>query len=585
MVTTRRRRYPSSGIRSYNVDAVPSSSDIATAVDTAVHAAADRASRSSTASSARRWSALDADQALAQGTSYLSRSIQMPLSGQIARPSSDRMAKLAAAGLAGAGIAWAGKKIVDRIRASRRNKAKSSPVPRKFVSRRRRAPGSIRRIVGRGDYWSDGTARQVLHGIGGALGAGLGAFGGGPMGPAASFLGGAAGLKAGYEAADTFGHILGMGDYTVKYNSLMPMNMGHPVPTFGDLRQATIIRHREFIKDVSVPANPALFTNDVFVLNPGSVKTFPWLSQIAANYDQYQFLGCVFNFKSTAGDTSSFALGTVVIASDYDVSDAPYANKNVMEQSQYCVSAKATVDQIHPIECDPTVGFVPIKYVDHGDTTMSAFEKRTADHCNVQVATVGLPGGSSGVIGELWVSYEVALYKPAVPISSALTVGGGGLADHYSIGNTFTSADPLGAAGSNPPVLRPGSNLGTSVGIFINDWAIRVPAGFPDGNYCLEVFWVGASTVLTNAVVVSDFYADTFLNTAEITPLNNLFSGAGATTSLAPGVTSAIQYSHLSFNVSGLKRDAFLVISAGTLPGLATFGELFIYKLPSTLTT
>lgn len=271
------------------------------------------------------------------------------------------------------------------------NNAIRASVARKVTTRRRtKSTGGIRRVRGRGDYWTDGSARQLVRGIGGAVGGALGAFTGTPGGPAAQFLAGTAGLKAGYSAGETIGNMLGMGDYTVKYNSLMPMHMGHPVPSFGDLRQATIVKHREYIKDIVVPGIPAAFTNEVFVLNPGNAKTFPWLSQIAANYDQYQFLGCVFNFKSTAGDTATFALGSVIMASDYDTADAPYATKNAMEQSQYCVSAKATVDQLHPIECDPSVGFVAIKYIDHGGVVQSGFEKRCADHCNVQVATFGL---------------------------------------------------------------------------------------------------------------------------------------------------------------------------------------------------
>lgn len=54
------------------------------------------------------------------------RTIQLPLTGQIgdgSLTSSNRNAKLAAAGLAGAGLAWLGKKIYDRVKASSRKKA------------------------------------------------------------------------------------------------------------------------------------------------------------------------------------------------------------------------------------------------------------------------------------------------------------------------------------------------------------------------------------------------------------------------------------------------------------------------------
>lgn len=53
------------------------------------------------------------------------RTIELPLTGTIGDGSltSNRNAKIAAAGLAGAGLAWLGKKIYDRVKSSSRKKA------------------------------------------------------------------------------------------------------------------------------------------------------------------------------------------------------------------------------------------------------------------------------------------------------------------------------------------------------------------------------------------------------------------------------------------------------------------------------
>lgn len=453
-------------------------------------------------------------------------------------------------------------------------------------SRVRARSGSIRRVVGRGNYWTDGTARKVLRGITGGLGGLLGGSAGAAAGPLGAFTGAAGGMSAGYGAGDTISSILGMGDYSVKYNSLIPMKMGTPVPTFGDLRQATVIRHREFIKDIVIPATPANFSNEVFVVNPGNAKTFPWLAQIAANYDQYQFMGCVFNFKSTAGDTATFALGSVVMASDYDVADLPYANKVVMEQSQYCVSGKATVDQVHPIECDPEVGFVPIKYIDHGDVTASGFEKRCTDHCNFQLATVGLPAGT-GTIGELWVTYEVALYKPSVPTVPSFAIGQNGVADHYYLSNTWSSSSPL-CPFATPPIKRTGSNFNTYAASDLatpTNTEIVLPRGTTPCTIYVTILYVGSVAAVVGNPTITLALPDGSASGQTGAPLM-WANGAGSQTS-TDAVSQRTLFIYKAFSVlTELTQDHRIHVQTGaTLPGTPSFGELMICRMPAALVT
>lgn len=437
--------------------------------------------------------------------------------------------------------------------------------------------GRIGGIRGRGDYFTDGLTavakaakRMVPAGAFSRLGR---AFGGA--------VGGAPGAEFGGVAGKLIGSIAGFGDYTIKYNSLL--DMGHPIPSFGDMSQATVVRHREYITDIVVPATPGTFTNRTFILNPGNPQTFPWLSQIAACYDQYQFMGCVFGFKSTAGDTATFALGSVIMASDYDVSDPPYTSKNQMEQSQYCVSSKATVDQIHPIECDPSVGPVAIKYIDHADSVISSFEKRLADHALVQIATTGLPGGTSGSIGELWVSYEVALYKPAVPTSPGAAVVGG-VASKFAIGNSFSIADPLG----NPaisPVIRAGSNLNIGLDHFLGNNCLVLPVGFPVGNYHLTSWWVATNTLVVDQIQWDILDMSSGLASPLITFLPYM-GNTGNLLALQPGVSSIVYYAHRSFRVNAtLTNELALFVASGTIPTAAagSFCDVMVVKCPDLL--
>lgn len=60
--------------------------------------------------------------------------------------------------------------------------------------------------------------------------------------------------------------------------------------------QEVIINHCEYLQDVYGPAD-AKFTNNQLDINPGLLENFPFLAQIAANYEEYEFIQLMFHFK------------------------------------------------------------------------------------------------------------------------------------------------------------------------------------------------------------------------------------------------------------------------------------------------
>ncbi|QMW68889.1 capsid protein [Crucivirus-419] len=453
---------------------------------------------------------------------------------------------------------------------------RSTLVKRRRYARRVPARPSnrkgIRRIAGRGDYWTDGTIRSVIEGLGGVGGAVAGGLTGTIAGPMGTALGGAAGLSTGYGAGNAVANILGMGDYTVKTNSLL--NMGAPVPAFGDMRVATIIRHREFIQDISAVGAPN-FTNLSFPVNPGLSVTFPWLSTLAQCYDQYQLLGCVFEFVSTSGtDTNTQALGSVIMASDYDSRDSNFTGKLEMENSQFCVTSKPQNNQIHPIECDPSVNAFPIKYCRSG-TQPTNTDIRNYDHCNFQIATVGLPS-AVGNIGELWVSYEIAFYKPQLTVIGPSIASA---ADHFRLGSTWASpAETTGFGTTNAIAIAKTPTVGSNLGFLIAGVnTLSAPTGLPNGEYMLLVSWVGANTTLTNSVTA------TF--GAGLAARNFWYSGSTPLLSVSAGAQLiAQQTAVIPFTVaSTLVVPSTITIASGTLPGTPTAGDILIYRLPTSL--
>jgi len=370
------------------------------------------------------------------------------------------------------------------------------------------------------------------------------------------------------------GRISGRGDYSVSNTSTSNVrknsviNMGTQIPAFGDMSFATIVRHREFIQDITA-SGFTTFTNLAFALNPGMQETFPWLAQIAINYDQYQFIGVVFEFRTTSSDTATtLAMGSVIMATDYDSAEANYGNKQQMENSQYCTSAKPSHSFMHAIECDPGCTSTPIKYV-RGAAPPAGTDIRQYDHGKFQIATVGLPV-ASGNLGELWVTYEVALYKPQLQnqgfqFASHFGVTGGG----FATGTPFTNATVAPKVGSNISVVLNGALD-----------RLEFAAGLPVGPYMVQIIWVGGPTV--NAVGMSATLS------AGLTALSNLAGGVGSQTSgPAVGETASVFTHVLSFNVLALTTTVTTITysATGTIPAIPSFFEVFVYKLPDLLLT
>jgi len=240
-----------------------------------------------------------------------------------------------------------------------------------------------------------GHAPGVLGGLGGAVGTYL--SGGHPLG-----------ALLGKRAGDWLGKITGMGDYKVNRNTLLTGS----VPRFNSDKEFTTVAHREYLGDV-VSGTAGTFDIQEYTINPSNESTFPWLSNIAQQYESYEITGMIFEFKSLSGTavgSTNTALGAVTMATVYDVEAPPFASRREMEQYEYSVSARTTENLIHPVECDPTQNVLPMLFT-RDASGANVRDKRFHDMANFYIATDGLQA-TNVTIGELWVSYRVKLFKP-----------------------------------------------------------------------------------------------------------------------------------------------------------------------------
>jgi len=246
------------------------------------------------------------------------------------------------------------------------------------------------------------------------------ATGGGLIGGA---LGGPMGRAVGTALGTGISAITGYGDYEVSANSILRKAMTHdlersPVddlPQFVRKDHTVNVKHREYLGDLLVPAVPTAFTNTAYVIQPSNATLFPWLARIAKQYQQYRIRGMVVEFKSNTTDYAAAGpLGSVGIATNYNVADAKFDSLIEFQNSVFAVVTKPSRNILHAIECSPSLGRGEWLYVrdTENEDPAKVQDARFNDFGLLQVCTSGLPGTAGSALGQLWVSYDIEFAKP-----------------------------------------------------------------------------------------------------------------------------------------------------------------------------
>lgn len=297
--------------------------------------------------------------------------------------------------------------------------------------------------------------------------------------------------------------ITGLGDYTVKANSIVNMSQGPPA--FMQAGGCVTIAHREFIMEVQSVG--AAFNIEGFNLNPTNPNLFPWLSELAYSFETFKFKGMVFEFKSTYGDaiaSTNASLGSVILSTQYNPTAPPFSDQQQMENYQFSTSCKPSVSMIHPVECDPSQLPMEHLYV-FNQGGSSPNDPRWSNLATTYVATVGQQAAAS--VGELWVSYEIELYQPKL-LSS---VPSNGLAAHYYGAESLSD---VSAAWTGNLVQQGGDLLLT----FSGGNTIVFPAGF-SGTYLISVTGTALSGTSITAPTASSSATVTSVTLLQLWPL------------------------------------------------------------------
>lgn len=316
-------------------------------------------------------------------------------------------------------------------------------------------------FVGAGDYKD--VLKYASRGIGAAAGGALGYMGGG-------LAGGGAGLSSGWGQGAAFSKFMGWGDYGPTSGNQIITGMGDQQQISVNQSSATgdiIIEHTEFVQNItaSVTSAPSssLFQITALPINPGLQGSFPFLAQLAQNFELYEFHGLIFQYKPTSGEygnNSSNSIGKVAMATNYDPGAANFANSIVLENYDYANSAKPSVGIIHGVETAQSQRYSTQLYVRTGQT---ARDRIFTDLGTFQIATEGIPFGGAGaqtaIVGELWVTYKIKLsraqlFQSYLGQSCAQDfITGSGTSAAYATAVGYKSTNTIGCVLSNVGVF------------------------------------------------------------------------------------------------------------------------------------
>lgn len=357
------------------------------------------------------------------------------------------------------------------------------------------------------------------------------------------------GNKASQGIASVFGH----GDYvvsrfSVKDNTLL--TPGDSPPQFGTTGRITRVKHREYIGDIFSSSSFALTQ---YSINPGLTGTFPWLASVASNYECYRLKGMLFEFKSMSSDalnSTNTALGSVIMATQYNAADSPFISKQQMENYEFAQSCKPSQCMLHYIECARNSNPLTELYVRSGSVPQGQ-SPQLYDIGSFQIATQGMQATNVN-LGELWVTYDVELLKPK------LVQGQYGDSIYYYHGYIGS-----GASSSNyfsGIVTAPASNLN----ILTGSATITFPSNIIAGNYAITYQILGTSgTCVTPSIT---------LNSGCIA-LDILSGGGSQVYGVETGRLAITQYVTITGNA------AQLTLSGATMPSGVLGGDLIITQI------
>lgn len=266
------------------------------------------------------------------------------------------------------------------------------------------------------------------------------------------------------------------------------------------IRDGCSVCNREFVMNIQVPNSPGWINIDRLRCNPGSVKTFPWLSGMATSWESYRFKKLHFQFIARCPTTTA---GSLILSPDYDAQDGQPATEQQMTQLRDTTEDNPWKDMV----CRLKPESMNRAYKTHFVMDDSRYATTTQDEKTIDVAQffISADKDANANWGKLWVDYEVEFFTPQTQSVTVPETGGARLSvvagvptlSNTNFVNTLANvqiaqslADPLIKGIDNS--VGPG---GTTVCEFLRDWSGTVQQVFNQSTAGLNTFNVAAPTL------------------------------------------------------------------------------------------
>lgn len=217
-------------------------------------------------------------------------------------------------------------------------------------------------------------------------------------------------------------NMFGNGDY--RTNNLIHGGINQQ-PSFGST--STTFRRREALGPVISSSTIGNFKIDKFRINAGIARSFPWLSGFANNYESWRPISLILEYVPTSGmsvASGDTTLGSVTMAAQYN----PFATDplSLLQIQAYpnSVTAAPYEHALCGIECKPSKRQADTLLVRNanvqgaGGLIVNTGYDTLFDLCEFFIATEGCQAANVR-LGQLWVTYEIQLLNPILPLVQA----------------------------------------------------------------------------------------------------------------------------------------------------------------------
>lgn len=170
------------------------------------------------------------------------------------------------------------------------------------------------------------------------------------------------------------------------------------------------IQNSEFVAVIT--GNTIFDATQKFTINPGLSSSFPWLSVMAAQWQQYRFHKLHYRFITRSATSSA---GSIILSPDYNPRENPPTTETMASNTQDSVEDVVWKSLICKLDPESMFPLGPRKQI---RTTQVAGETSIYDAGRLFCCVTG--EASTAEIGRLWVDYDVEFFVPQSSPSFAL---------------------------------------------------------------------------------------------------------------------------------------------------------------------